>query len=251
MSVSAPSRASAEGALTLRGLLVFLVLAASVLAQEFRPGRVTNVDGYRVQVDEAKATFEIETEEDVDPKVKELGAKFVPTFRIHPTFAAARRESSFVIPSVAEIDALICEIDDRLIASLELLMDRGLPGQFIGRAAVLRKLEAAVCGGGGPACAFLAAAQEIGGAELGNRPERAEIDAFKSSFKATAAATPSIGIYSSSPELDRLFQQAKFLQQRFDANGSLMAALRQALVADAALGREYRVLNDLPAVITS
>jgi hypothetical protein len=69
------------------------------------------------------------------------------------------------------------------------------------------------------------------------------------SFRATAL--PSLGIYAESPDLDRIFQQAKFLQRPLQFPSALVHDHRRTLEEDKAAAAEYRFLNELSAAITS
>jgi hypothetical protein len=235
------------------GVLV-LVLAVAAAAQESRRVRVEKSGDRTLRIDDSKAKFLIEVRDglETDPDFGSPPESRPPRFHgIHPTFAAARKASRWMIPSVAEIDAVSSELDDRILATLALALQQGVPGQFIGRDKLLDRLEARSCEANpeGEACAFLGAARDLGRAESRPRKVTPAVQAVKDAF--LLKATPPLGFYSASPELGAIFQQARFLQQPLPASSPVMQVVRRALDEDRSLADEYRLLNALSATITS
>lgn len=104
------------------------------------------------------------------------------------------------------------QFDDGLYAAVELAAQRGA-GHFVGKAALLRSLVAALPADG-PAAAFVHAACILSGVSV-EAPSSDQAQALAAAFLREGPATPP-GFYNWEPELSAIFRQDRFLQQPLD-----------------------------------
>jgi hypothetical protein len=246
------------------GLLVAVILCASAWSQE-RAGqhawgrRVVGERDAMVVVDERPSAFKISARDWTEMWTKE--AEQEPS-RVFPTLGGLSVRSRWdppLIPSVAILAAASKRFDDRLVATLDLLAQRGWKGSM-GKAAllaavdeVLAKRAASPSAGSDEALARVRAARSLGGltadvpAALGPRIEKLVAD-----FDARPDLSKPVGFYTWSPVLSRLFRQDRFLQSACEPGGPEGAWLvdaANAVGSDPRLADAYRALITLSTTL--
>ncbi len=144
------------------------------------------------------------------------------------------------------------QFDDGLLASVELLIQRGA-GKLPGKRWLLARWAEATARAreGGDAIEVLVAACRLAGVEapVARRLEPAVVDRLQD-FHAEPRRSMPLGLYTGSPELQRTFQQDRMLQTRLTD----VAAIRRAaaaLAAEPRLGAAYEAHLELAAALTA
>jgi hypothetical protein len=160
--------------------------------------------------------------------------------RLYPDFVSAARAAAdvgeSVLPSLNVLDAKAKQIDDGVMAALELhlVFGGGAGGDVV---ALLRGLRAAA---GSDAAAWTTAALVLAGFEEATPEAQSLVD----EFDADALRARPIGFHTWSPELERTYRTLRFVQEPLASDDPVRVALERALAADEALEALYgRVLE--------
>jgi hypothetical protein len=247
-------------------LLVGVILCASAWPQEPTGQhawgrRLVEQQNVRVIVDDRPSAFRISARDWTVWWTKEAEQEPV---RVFPTLGALPGRSEWdphLIPSVAILASTSKRFDDGLVATLDLLAQRGWKGSM-GKAAllasvdeVLAKRVGAPSDGSEEALARVRAARSLGGltddvpATL--RPRIAQLVA---DFDARPDLSKPVGFYTWSPALSRLFRQDRFLQSACEPGspeGAWLVDAANAVGSDSKLADAYRSLITLSATLTN
>jgi hypothetical protein len=193
------------------------------------------------QPDGTKAVFEVNTSSAVVAlDVRDIRSDEEELVRLYPDFVTAARAAAdageSVLPSLNVLDAKAKQIDDGVMAALELhlVFGGGAGGDIV---ELLRRLRAAA---GSDAAAWTTAALVVAGFEDGTPEAQRLVDAFD----ADALRARPIGFHTWSPELERTYRTLRFVQASLAKVDPVRVALEHALAADAELRALYgRVLE--------
>ncbi len=234
--------------------VVLLLLAAGASAQDGYGARTMDVQGHRVVVDVTPATFRIDLPEDIGFGDRDEK----PSAPVHPSLRAAAGVTPF--PSMAVIEAAGKRFNDRLYATIELLLDRGIPDRLPGRSDFLDALRRALDVGQRGDASTEALARIIAALGLAGRTADAPGDlssrvaALKDGFLADTGRSKPLGFYTTSRVLQDIFRRDRFLQGGADPrkpDGAWLSALGAALRNDGKLAAAYATYLDVAARLTN
>lgn len=235
-------------------LVVLVVLAAGALAQDGFGARTMDLQGHRVVVDVTPATFRIDLPDEVgfgDRDEKSAAP-------LHPSLRAAAGVTPF--PSMAVIEAAGKPFNDRLYATIELLLDRGIPDRLPGRSDFLDVLRRALDAGQAGDASREALARIIAALDLAGRRVDLPADlssrvaALKGGFLADAGRSKPLGFYTTNRVLQDIFRRDRFLQGGVDPrkpDGAWVSALGAALRNDGKLAAAYGTYLEVAARLTN
>ena len=177
---------------------------------------------------------------DVDADLLVLRASYTAAIK------AARKQGLELLPSANMLDGAAKQIDDGLVAAIDLAFYRGELGMgpavpdFV--RAVFDKLPP-----GSPARPFLAAALELAEKPVELPAEQVDQKDFHLAvFNSNKALSKPISFYNWTPELQRVWRFYRFLQTESEDDGPFVVVHRDVaavLGADPALLEQYRTVN--------
>jgi hypothetical protein len=166
-----------------------------------------------------------------------------------------------VIPSMETVNGHLKPFNDGLYAAIELAMEQGTPGGFMGKRAllegILAGLEAARASAGPAAQAVLDSSEAFVGAALllsGAAPALpaavlADAQSRVATFRADLAHSKPIGFYTWTPALEAIFTRDRFLQ--LQGTFPDFAGIALVLQSDFTLQQGYQTLVALYAGLTN
>jgi hypothetical protein len=195
------------------------------------------------EIDDGPATFKIELPEAAPGwrQAKKEDAHLAASF----AEAAARAGSSRWLPSLEFAGQKGKFFDDGLVAALELALEEGMDGVFVGTrrwlagmcSSLLESLASAPAGqkpGARQALLFLATAAALGGQPLRDlgldrQTTGTASKAAKRFIRQDRLMSTPISLYTWSPELTRIFQRTRWLMRPFDGTEPDQRAALEAL----------------------
>jgi len=166
----------------------------------------------------------------------------------HAHFASAARAieaAGFeVLPSVNVLDAKAKQIDDGLMAALEVHLvfgAGGIHGPDGAGGQVVEFVRALRDAAGVDAHAWLTASLVLAGVEDGDAASQTHVDRFRADIERSKP----IGFHEWSPQLEAAFRCLRFLQEPLSKAEPLHDALERALAGDADLSAQHERLLDI------